>query len=605
MLKDYKILLLLALAGLVFLALSLKRSADQDYIHHQKAYYKKLGEKDFTVEIKQVNAQTPRSIMVDRCQSCHIGASNPDAVAFEEPLAYHPPIVPFMEKDPHDFNKIGCAVCHDGNGRALEMRDAHGEYHSWPMPMLSGKSAQANCFRCHAQEGGKLAGAEHFERGRGLFLEKACWGCHGIKGVSNAKQAPELTNAGGKFSYDYLVESVIEPKANDKNSKMPRFSWVDDEEAVSAIATYLKGQQAVRLRSPETAPIGYKKPKPIETRISKPSVAAGRALFAGVSYEGSTSRGGCINCHAWHNSDGDITGGHVGPELTWAIRNRGRDYVKEHIVNARSHVPDSIMPSFKEYNDAEIESLVAYLSTFDYKLELMGLTVAPAADGGGAEPDRMAIGQKLYDTYCIACHGENLDGKGVAFEMLNPHPRNFGKHQFVIAYKERFKNSLLNGVAGSAMPPWKNTLSEREIDMLIDFIEAKVLEKAPIAAYRRISVEMPKPGDPERLDYRKNNPPLEAGRLEKGYEAFHKYCTSCHGKLANGRGPNSSALGHALPRNLVNRKFVNQASISDERLYRSILLGVAGTPMPAHDHLKDQTILDLIAFIRSNVEGTN
>jgi hypothetical protein len=42
--------------------------------------------------------------------------------------------------------------------------------------------------------------------------------------------------------------------------------------------------------------------------------------------------------------------------------------------------------------------------------------------------------------------------------------------------------------------------------------------------------------------------------------------------------------------------------VSDERLYQSILLGVAGAPMPAHDHLTDQTILDLIAFIRSNTK---
>ena len=34
------------------------------------------------------------------------------------------------------------------------------------------------------------------------------------------------------------------------------------------------------------------------------------------------------------------------------------------------HAPDSIMPSFKEYNDAELDSLVMYLSSFTYKLDL-------------------------------------------------------------------------------------------------------------------------------------------------------------------------------------------------------------------------------------------
>ena len=55
--------------------------------------------------------------MVDRCQSCHIGASNPEAVNFEGPLAFHPPIVPGLEKDPHDLTKW-VAICHDGNSRS-------------------------------------------------------------------------------------------------------------------------------------------------------------------------------------------------------------------------------------------------------------------------------------------------------------------------------------------------------------------------------------------------------------------------------------------------------------------------------------------------------
>ena len=83
---------------------------------------------------------------------------------------------------------------------------------------------------------------------------------------------------------------------------------------------------------------------------------------------------------------------------------------------------------------------------------------------------------------------------------------------------------------------------------------------------------------------------------------IEQHCTSCHGKLANGKGPNAYDLKHPLPRNLISKEFMNQAAVSDERLYQSILLGVAGTPMPAHDHLKDQTILDIIAFIRANTE---
>ena len=377
MFKDYQILLGLVVVGIIVTTLSVLKSADiimaedATYRDWQHAYYEAIGEDEYEIEVKQVNLETEGITMVDRCQSCHIGASNPDAVGFEGPLAFHPPIVPGVEKDPHDFNKMGCAICHDGNSRALDLHDAHGELHGWPssLTLLTGKSAQANCFRCHAQEGGNLAGAAHFEKGRELYLEKACWGCHAIEGVSNAKQAPNLTNAGGKHGYDYLYESIQYPKANDENSKMPKFDWVYDDETVSALTTYLKAQQVKKIRTEKYAPLGYQKPKSIENRITEASVDAGRALFAGVSYMGSTSRGGCINCHAWRNSDGDIAGGHIGPELTWSIRNRGTEYVRDHIINSRMHAPDSIMPSFRQYNDAELDSLVLYLSTFDYKLD--------------------------------------------------------------------------------------------------------------------------------------------------------------------------------------------------------------------------------------------
>lgn len=214
--------------------------------------------------------------------------------------------------------------------------------------------------------------------------------------------------------------------------------------------------------------------------------------------------------------------------------------------------------------------------------------------------------QQMYDTYCLSCHGTDLDGNGEVAELLEPYPRNFTKYQFVIAYKDRFKNSLLNGVAGSAMPPWKGILSTNEIELLVDYIEMKILEKTPIQAYSRIDASMPSIGDPDdRLFLDKNDRKIKKiveGNPEDGYAAFNKYCVSCHGRLANGKGPNAKALGHAIPRNLINRHFLNQDHITDERLYKSILLGVAGGPMPAHDHLSDQTIFDLISFIRDNIK---
>ena len=60
---------------------------------------------------------------------------------------------------------------------------------------------------------------------------------------------------------------------------MPKFDWVYEHETVSAIATYLKGQQVSKIRSANSTPIGYVKPASIENRITEPSLEAGRALL--------------------------------------------------------------------------------------------------------------------------------------------------------------------------------------------------------------------------------------------------------------------------------------------------------------------------------------
>ena len=88
--------------------------------------------------------------------------------------------------------------------------------------------------------------------------------------------------------------------------------------------------------------------------------------------------------------------------------------------------------------------------------------------------------------------------------------------------------------------------------------------------------------------------------MDRGRRTFMAHCTGCHGKLANGKGVNAYDLAHPLPRNLINNLFMSQPSITPLRLYRSIKLGVPGTPMPPFDRvLMDQGILDVIAFLQS------
>jgi mono/diheme cytochrome c family protein len=576
-LKDYKLLTVASILALVVMVLAVVKGSRSEFAEHQRDYYELCGGDDYEVEIKQINVNIGGRALIDRCTSCHIGFANPDAADFEQPLTAHHLIAPGAEKDPHDLSKIGCIACHDGNGRAVTEKDAHGHFHMWPNPLLTGAAVQASCIRCHDTNAKPLAGAPVLNQGRSLFMEKVCWSCHTIDGISNGKVGPDLSSVGDRFGMDYLRESIVHPTANIASSRMPEFDWVSDDSIVDALTVYLKSQHKKRYKNYEQAPVGVAKPEIAFTQARANSIADGRKIFMGEQGSDSPRRGGCINCHTIRESNGKQIGGHVGPELTYAGRARDASYIEEHIRNSKGHTPDSVMPAFTELTDTGVLDLIQYLKSLNY------------VDA------KATSGEQTYATYCSSCHGDDLKGRGKNYHLLDPYPRNLSRKQFVKSYKVRFSKSIAEGVKGTAMPPWKTILAEEQIDAVIEFIAKKSGDSDSPEPFVRLSTPLPKTGEMDRLTERK----LVAVDPERGQSAFEAHCTGCHGKLANGKGPNAYTLGNVYPRNFLNTTFMAQEAVDDERMYRSVLLGVPGTPMPSHSHLSDQTVLDLIAYLRT------
>ena len=83
----------------------------------------------------------------------------------------------------------------------------------------------------------------------------------------------------------------------------------------------------------------------------------------------------------------------------------------------------------------------------------------------------VANGSKIYQSYCIGCHGPNQDGNGVNASSLNPKPRNLHDAPFMRETLDyhRINHSLHYGVHGTAMPRWENTLSEQQIQEVIAY----------------------------------------------------------------------------------------------------------------------------------------
>ncbi len=106
-------------------------------------------------------------------------------------------------------------------------------------------------------------------------------------------------------------------------------------------------------------------------------------------------------------------------------------------------------------------------------LTTLGLATTASADA--------ANGKTLYTTNCVACHGENGDGKGAVGAALNPPPRDFSQADFKfdtnkdgnVGTDADLTAVVKNGAAaygGSPlMAPWGH-LSEKDIADLITYI---------------------------------------------------------------------------------------------------------------------------------------
>jgi len=80
----------------------------------------------------------------------------------------------------------------------------------------------------------------------------------------------------------------------------------------------------------------------------------------------------------------------------------------------------------------------------------------------------VAKGSQLYQSNCAACHGATAEGDGMAGMMLNPRPTDLvamagGHPDGDFAYKIR--------EGRGAMPSWKNTLDEKQIWHLVNYIQ--------------------------------------------------------------------------------------------------------------------------------------
>jgi len=184
----------------------------------------------------------------------------------------------------------------------------------------------------------------------------------------------------------------------------------------------------------------------------------------------------------------------TGPDLSQEGGEHPNDWHVAHFVNPRYTRPLSIMPPFAFLEQNEMEALITYVQSLglkqaDHRMERQNYWKKEAIKAYEAGIDEnvnwihehvpqgwrdiptpyaateagLARGKKIYQDFCLGCHGPVGDGMGPAQPYIYPPPLNFtilkgrGISGGIIYYQ------IMNGITGTAMPYFKRELESEKI----------------------------------------------------------------------------------------------------------------------------------------------
>jgi mono/diheme cytochrome c family protein len=93
------------------------------------------------------------------------------------------------------------------------------------------------------------------------------------------------------------------------------------------------------------------------------------------------------------------------------------------------------------------------------------IPAAPAQEMTAADQAKIAAGETVFTTNCAVCHGDNLVSSGQFPDL----------RRLRATDRAKFDATVRNG--RNQMPPWKDVLSDAEIDQIWHYIRANANEK--------------------------------------------------------------------------------------------------------------------------------
>ena len=327
---------------------------------------------DLDPTIVQINV--PEANIVDRCESCHMGAREPLRITeaamrvkgkksddYSRAFTSHPE--PELLKL-HDPEKFGCSTCHQGNGRATtSMEKAHGNYEHWLWPLFPKQNVEAGCQTCHSADMVLASGDVQWQvinEGKDLFRQRGCMGCHRYEGYD---REPEDMN-----SVSQQIKQFETQKKD--NFKQTAYLMKQADSASSNDEANRLNEKAVALKVENSK---------LDGRIKQ------------LDYQA-------------HSLMEDMK--KVGPNLKDIRLKLNRNWIPVWLKKPSDFRPTTKMPNFR-LNDDQIRSISAYIWQTAFTDAL------PKRNPGNADH-----GKELFETRgCLACHsiGEGSQTLGGTF----------------------------------------------------------------------------------------------------------------------------------------------------------------------------------------------
>ena len=230
------------------------------------------------------------------------------------------------------------------------------------------------------------------------------------------------------------------------------------------------------------------------------------------------------------------------------------------------------------------------------------LSIAPTK-ARTSSPALVALGKTAFDKECTACHGAAGNGEGDAAYLLYPRPRDFTSGQFRIISTwdnvptdDDLFRTISRGMPGSAMPSWAH-LPEETRWGLVHYVKA--FAKRPLKINAAHEPDQFGSGGAGLLSMPPEPPYDEAGQA-RARELFTKGCAPCHGATAKGDGTQKQTDSKGFPTRPRDLTLgVYKGSPEAAEVYRRIVVGLPGSPMPQSGYLQGNDGWHLTHFVRS------